>query len=251
MSELRRILISSSRLKKSEVNNNIVELNKAENHYLARVLRLRDRGELCVVDGIGHSWKAEYIPPAKLFLSSNYKKPFYSDKPPHPKICLAVVVPKYGFDEVIRMSCEIGVDILQPIYSERSVVTKVSNERINRWESIINEAVEQSERMWKPELRQLLTFSDCLSTHLDNDLLGIATTRKHNAQFLSDFVAHISRIDFLWVYIGPEGGWTKNEIELSRKIGCVSINLGETILRTSTAAIIATNNMMNWRRSIQ
>ena len=71
-------------------------------------------------------------------------------------------VPKRGFDEILRMSCEIGVDIIQPIVSDRSVVRIDGNGRISRWEGIIREAVEQSERLWRPELRSILVVKNWL-----------------------------------------------------------------------------------------
>ena len=56
-------------------------------------------------------------------------------------------------------------------------------------------------------------------------------------------------IDQIWIAIGPEGGWTKDEHLFARKKGCISVQFGESILRTSTAAVVATQLMVDWRRN--
>ena len=55
-------------------------------------------------------------------------------------------------------------------------------------------------------------------------------------------------VEQVWVAIGPEGGWSELEIDLAVKEDCASIRYGENILRTSTAAISASQLMVNWRR---
>ena len=57
-------------------------------------------------------------------------------------------------------------------------------------------------------------------------------------------------VKHLWVVIGPEGGWTEGELAFANKKECINVQFGDTILRTSTAAIAATELMLSWRRNL-
>ena len=56
-------------------------------------------------------------------------------------------------------------------------------------------------------------------------------------------------IEEIWIAIGPEGGWTAGEQLLAREAGCIEVQLGESIMRTSTAAVSATQLLVSWRRN--
>ena len=56
-------------------------------------------------------------------------------------------------------------------------------------------------------------------------------------------------INQIWIAIGPEGGWTLKEQLLAKEFGCHDVQLGENILRTSTAAVVATKLMVDWRKN--
>ncbi len=252
MSELRRLLIASNRIRQSSDMENLVRLTTKENHYLSRVLRFSSGDQLNVVDGLGNLWDAAFVGRGLIRLGKDFAHPSQCKSKPFPLTCLAVVIPRNGFDEVLRMSCEIGVDVLQPLISDRSVVTKISKERFIRWEAILDEAFEQCERLWRPELRQSIAFSNWFSNSPKNNLITLATPRLDNTVLLERLLNDQSdNINQLWVLIGPEGGWTNKETTFAMEKGCELVHLGETILRTSTAGICATYSMLSWRRSLK
>ena len=147
------------------------------------------------------------------------------------------------------MSCEIGVDIIQPLISKRSVVKECNNEKIIRFQKIIHEAVEQSERLWSPELRQTLTFSNWINDLPSEAQIGFATTRIEDLQDCENWLEETPfKVNQVWVAIGPEGGWNKDEEALAFDSGLSGVSMGETILRTSTAAVSACQLMTSWRR---
>ena len=112
MAELRRLFIEHLRLKKNLGPDRSLSLGSKEAHYLKRVLRLR-RGDLIeVVDGVGHLWGAVFQGDTSIKVSSLLDFPLKTQPRPKPLVGLAVVIPKRGFDELLRMSCEIGVDII-------------------------------------------------------------------------------------------------------------------------------------------
>jgi len=147
------------------------------------------------------------------------------------------------------MSCEIGVDIIQPLISKRSVVKECNNEKIIRFQKIIHEAVEQSERLWSPKLMQVLTFPNWINDLPSEAQIGFATTRIQNLQDCVNWLKETShKVNQVWVVIGPEGGWNKDEEALAFDSGLSGVSMGETILRTSTAAVSACQLMTSWRR---
>ena len=149
----------------------------------------------------------------------------------------------------VQMSGEIGVDIVQPLISKRSVVKECNNEKIIRFQKIIHEAVEQSERLWSPELMQALTFPNWLNDLPSEAQIGFATTRIQNLQDCVNWLKETPhKVNQVWVVVGPEGGWNKDEEALAFESGLTGVSMGETILRTSTAAVSACQLMTSWRR---
>ena len=227
-----------------------IPLNLTETHYLKRVMRLRQGDLIAIVDGVGHLWEATLDKENSLRLCSSIDSPVSEQALPTPLIGLAVAVPKRGFDELLRMSCEIGVDIIQPLVSERSVVRIDGDGRISRWEGIIREAVEQSERLWKPELRSILGVKNWLSDMPSKSACALASPRLARPTEFDLWNINVKRdINQIWIAIGPEGGWTVEEQLLAKEVGCDEVQLGSSVLRTSTAEVVATQLMVAWRRN--
>jgi len=249
MAEKRRLFINPNRLNDEIDSNGELILTSNESHYLSRVMRMRSEDLLEVIDGKGHLWNAKIVDKKTIKLTNGFNKPLQVVSRERPLIGIAVVIPKNGFENFLQMSCEIGVDIIQPLISQRSVVKECNNEKIIRYQKIIHEAVEQSERLWSPELMQALTFSNWINNLPSEARVGFATTR---IEALQDCVSWLKetphKVNQVWVVIGPEGGWNKDEEELAFDAGFVGVSMGETILRTSTAAVSACQLMTSWRR---
>ena len=249
MAENRRLFIHSNRLNYEIDLNGELKLTSDESHYLYRVMRMRSEDLLEVIDGKGHLWKAKIVDQKNIKLTNSFDNPLQQVRRKKPLICIAAAIPKKGFDNFLRMSCEIGVDVIQPLISKRSVVKECNNEKNIRYKKIIREAVEQSERLWSPEVRQTLKFSNWVNDLPSDSQIGFATTRIKELQDCVDWLKETShKVHQVWVVIGPEGGWSKDEEALAFESGFVGITMGETILRTSTAAVSACQLMTSWRR---
>ncbi len=247
MAELRRILVSKDRLKGINPSTRTLLLNKSENHYLTRVLRLSVGCEILIIDGFGCLWKATIKDENSLVFSSPINQPLQKESRSHPLLGLAVAIPKRGFKDILRMSSELGVDIIQPLRAERSS-TKSKDQPI-RWKSIVKEAVEQSERLWQPEILTKKTASDWFSRPHGKSFLAFANARMNRSQDIHLWLQEKpSMIDQIWIAIGPEGGWTKKEEKYAISSGWEYVSLGDTILTTSTAAISAVYVISSWRR---
>ena len=252
MEDLIRLLISSDRLKSS--NNNSLKLTDRESHYINKVMRLKSGYEISIVNGEGALWKGKKIDQKNIQFSS-FDKPNYFKENKKLLIGLAISPPKRGFEDILKMTTEIGIDIIQPLISERQI-KKISNQslKMDRWDSIINESVEQSERLWRPELYNFIDVYDWINSLNKKDFVSISVTRNENTIGLRKWIS-MKKIQkennpIIWNVIGPEGGWSKNEIEKFRNLKIQFINLSENILRTSTAAINTASVLAEWRDEV-
>ena len=150
------------------------------------------------------------------------------------------------------MCTEIGIDFIQPLHSEHQI-KRISNQalKMDRWNSIINEAVEQCERLWKPKLLNILDICEWLISLEDKDIISISLTRNENCINLNQWLKmqnlSVQELTTLWNVIGPEGGWSQREISFFKEKKIQFIKLSESILRTSTASVTATSILSQWR----
>ena len=153
MEDLTRLIISHERI--VNINNNNLELTNDEAHYINKVMRIKTGEEIFIANGEGSLWKAIKVKNDSLKISE-LQKPYLFQQQEIYLLGIAVVIPKSGFEDILKMCTEIGIDFIQPLFSERQVNKNLNfTRKLIRWNSIIKEAVEQSERLWKPSILNL------------------------------------------------------------------------------------------------
>mgnify|MGYP001232723274 CR=1 FL=1 len=247
MREYRRLFIDRSRFKSLIRRNPKLEIVGSEKHYLRRVLRINTGELVLIVDGYGNSWQTILMEDDSLMFKSNLDSPFQVEFRKSPLICLAVSVPKRGFEEILRMTCEIGVDIIQPLSSERN--SNFAFYKSDRWNTILKDSVELSERLWKPELLKVVDYKDLIKSKPINSYRALAVTRLDSLIDINSSLLALDRdISQIWIFIGPEGGWTDSELQIAKDHKFDFVHLGGSILRTSTACVSAVQSIESWRR---
>lgn len=145
-------------------------------------------------------------------------------------------------DWVIQKTTELGIRTIVPVQSRQSIV-QVKADRIDqqlaRWNRIALEAAQQSEQWRIPAIATPLSLSACLAQSPAPTLALILTERRDRIGSLRDVALPASPEASILVLVGPEGGWTQEEIAMAEGAGCVPITLGPRILRAETAAITA------------
>ena len=247
MSLYRRLFIDTSRINLSLNQGLLINLLPNEIHYLSRVIRLRTKELFEVTDGEGGLWIASFETPKQIKLQKRLtSKPLLQSK--RTLIGIAVAIPKQDFDYIIRMSCEIGIDLIQPLLSKRGVVKQESKERRSRWNSILRESVEQSERLWMPKICDTKEYIDWISSYKSPSNIAIGISRIDKSLDFSSWMNSLEvDVEVIWIAIGPEGGWSPEEIKLAKESGCGQVQFGDFIMRTSTAAVVASHIMASWR----
>lgn len=234
--ELRRLLIPPSRWP-GVGESGLLSLEAAESHYLARVLRFRQGDRLAVVDGCGQLWSAVLESGEQLRLEQPPGAPLEQALAASPALTLALAVPRRDAELVWRMAAELGAARLQPLIAARGVVREPLP--LGRWSTIIREATEQCERLWLPELAPPLSASRCWSEARPGTRL-LATTRRADIPPLASWVQALwnnNPWEPVTLAVGPEGGWSEEEERQALGAGWQMVSLGDSILRTSTAAV--------------
>ena len=283
--ELRRLLIDPQRLERADGE---LPLEAAEVHYLLRVLRLRPGDRFALVDGAGRLWtaglaladqlaeplverrgRAPSEQPLVARLEQPLARPLQWQPQPQPSLALAVAMPRRDGDVLLRMACELGIDLFLPLVAARSVAGEgLARERAA---AILREACEQSERLWQPRLELPQQASQLLATPAAGIGL-LATTRQAGLPSLDQALNHwqapsasdsarsggpfssgdsLSSGGSVLLAIGPEGGWTSEEEKLALAAGWQAVSLGASILRVSTAAVAAAALLSRWRFTCQ
>jgi len=249
MKNLVRLIIENKRIKNLE--NNQLKLSKDEIHYLNKVMRIKIGGKILITNGEGYLWIG--IKNKNNFIEiPDINKPILVQDKKQVFLGIAVAIPKNGFDDILKMCTEIGIDFIQPLYSEHQI-KRIANQssKMNRWNAIVNESIEQCERLWKPKLLNINDICEWIISLKAKDIISISLTREENCISLNKWLK-MQNLPFkestvLWNVIGPEGGWSKREICFFKENKIQFIKLSESILRTSTASITASSILSQWR----
>lgn len=238
MRQLQRLTIATQ-----QVQGQSITLMAEQQHYLSRVLRLRSGDHFLALLDSGVTWLAKLEEGTAELLEPQGVR---SELPV--KVTLVLSLPKgSGFDDVVRQVTELGVSRIVPVISDRTVL-KPSANRHDRWQRIAGEATEQSERSQSPTVEEPIRFSDYLNElepPQSNDLRYFCWGRGDSVHLLSQLQTDLlagDQIDMsigITIAIGPEGGWTDEEVIRSVKAGFVSVSLGKRILRAITAPAAA------------
>ncbi len=203
--------------------------------HLARVLRAEVGQEFDIADGNSvRRGTVTSVSDVRVEFALGEKRTVQ----PAPDVTLALAIFKFDRMEwAIEKCTEIGVTKLLPVIAARTDahLAKAAVKRRDRWERIAVQASEQSRRVTPPEIGVPVKLKELVGTNASPP--GIVLSECETSKSLHD--ALLSRPSELMLAVGPEGGWTGDELEWFRKSGWLSVTLGNTVLRAETAAIVA------------
>lgn len=148
---------------------------------------------------------------------------------------------------IIQKAVELGVKEIIPFQMDRSIAKIEQNkikQKTQRFNAIAQSAAEQSKRTIIPQVLEPLSFKLALEKAKELDLLLVPYENQKGILSTKEALSLIKKGDKVGVIIGPEGGFSPNEIALAEKDGGKLISLGKRILRTETAAITALSMLM-------
>jgi len=230
----------------SNIKNNEVEITGDDYKHLSKSLRLNkgDKIIACTGDGYDIYVKLENFFEDKVRGKVIERKKTKTEADYN--ITIAQAIPKNrNMELIIQKATEIGVKKILAIDTKRTIVklnNKKEKKRIARWQRIAEEAAKQSQRGIIPEIDGVFSFENLKDIKEKYDLV-LVLWASENESSLSELIKtnNINRDNNnILVVVGPEGGFTKNEIEfLKSEVKGNTITLGPRILRTETAPIVA------------
>lgn len=158
-----------------------------------------------------------------------------------PRIILAQVILKGDhMDWVVQKASELGVRTILPLISRHGIVRPQPERvaaQVARWQRIATEAAQQSEQWQPPEVLKPMEASRLFSDHPGTTALLLA--ERQNAVGLANVPLPALPSDTITMIVGPEGGWSEEELSQALEGQCQAVSLGEYILRADTAAVTA------------
>jgi len=220
----------------SATDNSLIIADEKIVNQIKNVLRLKDGDEILIFNGEKErKGKIEEI--AKNAIRIILKEEVINLREPKIKVKLfCSLLKKDNFELVVQKATEVGVKEIYPIISKRTVKFDFKKERMDK---IIKEASEQSMRISLPILHQTISFQEALKESSQNQLNVFCDL---SSPLFSEILKEkliSKKIDSLGVFIGPEGGWSEEEIHLAKDNNFLMVKLSDLVFRSETAAIIA------------
>ena len=211
------------------------ELEEQESKHAIRVLRLVRGDHVILVDGRGGWYEAVISEdhPKRCKLQIEKETLDYQALPYKLHLAVAPTKNMDRFEWILEKATEIGISEITPLICMRSERKQVKSERLER---ILVSAMKQSLKAYKPKLNEAMTMEAFLQTERQGTL-GIAHCYPLERK-------SIKELDYSGTYtllVGPEGDFTEEEVSLALQAGYVPFHLGQSRLRTETAALYITS----------
>lgn len=218
--------------------NNIIVLTEENSRHIVQVLRMAEGRQINITDGLGTICTAEIV-------EANKKKctvktlDTLKQIAPAKKVCIAISPVKNSsrFEWFLEKATEIGVTEIVPLICERTEKQYLKHDRLR---GILISAMLQSQQAWLPVLCEPVKFEKFVEENKSNNKF-IAHCDEQNKISFKEITGQLSNqlITHSTILIGPEGDFTKDEIDFALQNNFTPVALGNTRLRTETAALVA------------
>jgi 16S rRNA (uracil1498-N3)-methyltransferase len=222
----------------------IIVLDAEESTHAVRVLRYTSGDTIYIADGCGKMYEAVITNPHPKHCEAEIRKIEQQTKHHRADVHIAVAPTKNieRIEWAVEKCTEIGIDTITPMlcrYSERKVI------RNDRLQKIILSAAKQSLSAYLPRLNELTPIEDCIVNATEQRRYIAHSSPWLDKRDLRDELRSAQQSatgnqQSAIVLIGPEGGFSDEEVRLAIEHGFVPVSLGDARLRTETAAIVAT-----------
>lgn len=227
------------------IKKGLLELKGPLSHQINNVLRAVPGDTFVFLDNAGNEYDAVLKKACKENVLLEIKSCRQVTGEPEIKINLYLsLLKKDKFELVLQKCTEIGVSVFIPVVSQHCIpLFSYSTGKHERWKSILREAAEQSKRGLIPQLEPVVPFSEACRRVKGFSLI-LWEGEVKNSLYAGLRNCLKSENNDINIFVGPEGGFTKEEIEMARINGIRPVGLGSRVLRSETAAMVATANIL-------
>ncbi len=223
----------------SKISDEIITVDTEDVNHITRVLRMKPGDNVTVCDSAGYDYNAEIFEINKSAVLCKIISKVRSDTEPDLKVILFQGIPKGSkMEYIIQKTTELGITKIVPVSMHRCV-SKIENKKDgdkkrDRWQKIAESAAKQSGRGIVPEIGSPISFSEAVEELLGCEL-AFAPYECEEDTGIKNVIKGIEGNKTVGFIIGPEGGFSPEEIEKLTKKGIPAVTLGKRILRTETA----------------
>ncbi len=224
----------------NSLTGDIAELNKTESHHALSVMRLSVGDMIIAVDGFGTAYRGEIVQAKKnklvqIKIHSTVRNFGEADT----IVTLAAGLSTNSkFDTVVEKSTELGVKRIIPLICQKGKIKLDDPKRIKskqtRYKKIALASMKQCRRSYLPEIVAPTTFENLLN-QIDDESLNLIFHPSQKSKKLTeiDFSQNPKRVTII---VGPESGFSDNELDSALEKNIIPVSLGERVLRTETAS---------------
>jgi 16S rRNA (uracil1498-N3)-methyltransferase len=224
-----------------------VVLEEGEGRHLAKVLRKKTGEGVVLFDGKGSTCAAAVRSLAPSVTLECVEERRHWPQPRRVTLLQALPNDPSVVDDVVRATAELGVWEIIPLFAARTERIRWTEDalrrRRRRWEHIVVEACKQSHNPFCPSLGEPRE----LSAFVERRDVRVVCGFDAPAQALPEFLSRVAPRAAIAVAVGPEGGWTADEMSLFEERGCAAVSLAPNVLRVATAATLAVGMSIDHR----
>ena len=231
-----------------DVSEDAIYIKGSDVNHIKNVLRLPIGKEILINDRQGHDYEciikeinAEMVTAQIINHITNHTEPAVET------VLFQSLVKGEKMEFVIQKSVEIGVTKIVPLITKRCVVKLESENKLKnkivRWQKIVESAAKQSKRGIVPEITLPMELDVALEYVKSNLDCGCIPYENESSYHIKEYLQSLN-VRSIGVFIGPEGGFTEEEVALATEYGVQSITLGKRILRSETAGLVTLANIM-------
>lgn len=218
-----------------------LEILGKEAHHIANVLRLKEGTVVGLFDGFGYKAAGILLDVTNERVLVELTHDKVANTEPLVEVTLYQSLPKKDkLELIIQKATELGVKNIVPIITKRTIVhidNEKARKKMERWNKIAQEACKQSGRAYIPQISEPISFKTMLcGIKAEFNIIPYESEDKKGLrQVLRSFKASMPKS--VGIFIGPEGGWDKDEVQMAANHGIIPVTLGPRILRTETASL--------------
>ncbi|MCF8067691.1 MAG: 16S rRNA (uracil(1498)-N(3))-methyltransferase [Desulfobacterales bacterium] len=217
-------------------------LTGSDANHIKNVLRLKPGEIIRLIDGSGLEYEGRITNITAESVAIAITSESRPDTEPEVHVTIAQAYLKdKKMDTLVRQLTELGISRWAPFFAERSVAkpdSKKLSARKERWEKIARESIKQCGRTKTPEIMKAVSFDDAMEMSNESTLKIVFW--ENEAVLLNQSSLKTEKdIKTIFFLLGPEGGFTNEEIEKAKTNGFVSVSIGPRILKADTATIAA------------
>jgi 16S rRNA (uracil1498-N3)-methyltransferase len=219
-----------------DIEGNTIVIRGEEFRHLARVLRKKAGDSILVTDGDDAMFDVVIDSVDKASATCEIRQTSMRVNEPKIHVTLAVSLLRTPsrFELFVEKATELGVRTIVPLLCERSIPKHEKHERLTK---IAIAAMKQSGRCYLPRIFPATSFETVVSHSEEYGLRLIPHEKTEQSHFIGTVLQHHPNLKSVLIVVGPEGGFTDEEVELAGASNFVPVSLGPRRLRSETAAI--------------